>query len=300
MSLSIRVAHGEQNNLVSLSGKKDEQTNKSSGKSIFAGNLKQNFDISSIIEDMKQQQVDKFSEIQQYKTYLEDIEKSKSTLQEEFGVDSESQEQKDLELLQKFQNYKNGSDFPEFSKEEIKRLEELQHISRTDYQNRVLELNNIAGEMNKNISEGEQIIARLTESITDAMIAQLKSQAMIKANTAADEIMDTVGKEIISTLVEEGKENIDEKIEEEQKKADESAEKQEERDKQIQDAKEKRKEQEELIRGDMEADQLDIDSTMQKRLSKNMADVQVKIQRILKENNLINEDLIGIEIDFNF
>lgn len=329
MSLSIRAAHGEQNSFAKLNTTNRDHKNEDSGKTIFAGNLTQNLGTRSMIEqkrqnaqkqvmkligdtwnrdqktafnieEMNQQKADKILEIQEYKSYLNDIDKSKNTLQEEFGIDSESQEQKDLELLEKYQNYKNGSDFPSFSKEEIERLGELQNIPRTEYQNKVLRLNNITGEMRNKISMAEQKIVGLTKSITDAAIEQLKSQDMIKVNDAADEIMGAVDKEIFSILIEEGKKNIDEKMEKEQKKTEEVAEKQEERETQIEEAKEKRKEQEELMKGAMDAEKLDINTTMQKYTSNNMAEVQKKIQRILKKNNLVNEDLKGIEIDFNF
>lgn len=329
MNLSIRTASGDQNSFAKLNITNEGQKNKSNEKTIFVGNLRQNFGTKSLIEqkqedaqkqvmkligdawskdqkvasnieDMKQQKIDKMTEIQEYQSRIKDIKENKIALQEEFGIDPESQEQKDLELLEKYQNYMNGSDFANFSKEEIERLGQLQNIPRTEYQNEVLKLNNAVGEMRKQISRVEQKVAMLTYSITDATIEQLKTQNMIKANDVADEIMDAVDREILAMLVEEGVNNVDEKMEEEQEKVEEAAEKQEEREEWIEEAKEARKEQEELIKGAIEADSLDISKTIQKQASNNMEEVQKKIQKILKQNNLVNEDLKGIEIDFNF
>ncbi|MFT4145090.1 MAG: hypothetical protein QM644_11605 [Mobilitalea sp.] len=329
MSLSIRVSHGEQNNLVKLNTTKEDHKSENNGNTIFTGNLGQKFGTSSVIQqkkqdaqkqamkligdawskdqkavsnidDMHQQKTDKLSEIQESLFYLEGIQKSKNDLQEEYSIDPESMEQKDLELLEKYQNYLNGSGSSNFTKEEVKRLSELQYMPRTEYQNKALELNGMAGEINNKIYEAKQKYDGLSWSIEDAILQQSKSQDMIKANNASDEIMEAAGKEILGILVEEVKENTNDKLEEELEKANEAAEKQEEKEKQIEEAKENREEQEKLIKNDMDAEQLELDITMQKKTSDHMSEAQKKIQTILKENNLINEDLKGIEIDFNF
>ena len=70
--------------------------------------------------------------------------------------------------------------------------------------------------------------------------------------------------------------------------------------KQIEEAQEKRKNQEEIIEGQQNADQLEQDVSMQKQNTSKMDEAQKNIQKILKEKNLVNEDLKGIEIDLNF
>ena len=82
--------------------------------------------------------------------------------------------------------------------------------------------------------------------------------------------------------------------------AEEAADKKEEQDKQIEEAQEKRKNQEEIIEGQQNADQLEQDVSMQKQNTSKMDEAQKNIQKILKEKNLVNEDLKGIEIDLNF
>ena len=140
----------------------------------------------------------------------------------------------------------------------------------------------------------------LTASISDATLEQLKSRDMEKASDAADEIMDSANKEILGMLIEEGKNNVDDKIEEEKEKAEEAADKKEEQDEQVKEAKEKRKNQEEILEGQQSADELEQDVSMQKQNLSKMDEAQKNIQKILKEKNLVNEDLKGIEIDLNF
>ena len=60
------------------------------------------------------------------------------------------------------------------------------------------------------------------------------------------------------------------------------------------------KNQEEIIEGQQNADQLEQDVSMQKQNTSKMDEAQKNIQKILKEKNLVNEDLKGIEIDLNF
>ena len=88
---------------------------------------------SQSIKDMEQQKADYVEQMQEAKEHEKTFEKSKKELQEQYGVADDSQEQKDLELLEKFQNYKNGSHDESFTKEDVDRLKELQNLPRTEY-----------------------------------------------------------------------------------------------------------------------------------------------------------------------
>lgn len=162
-------------------------------------------------------------------------------MQEEYGVADGSQEQKDLELLEKYQNNMNGSSYDQFSDEELSRLKELQNAPLTEYQKKVLNLNSMKGQVSVEADRKQFEVNALTASISDATLEQLKSRDMEKASDAADEIMDSANKEILGMLIEEGKNNADEKVEEEKEKAEEAADRKEEQDKQIEEAQEKRK-----------------------------------------------------------
>ena len=70
----------------------------------------------------------------------------------------------------------------------------------------------------------------LTMSINDAKTEQLKSQDMLKAQDAADSILEAAEKDIYGSLINEGKNNIDDKQQEDKEKAEEAQEKKEERD----------------------------------------------------------------------
>ena len=228
------------------------------------------------IADMEGLKQSKVSEMNEIRAKMKDIENTKKSLQEEYGVADGSQEQKDLELLEKYQNNMNGSSYDQFSDEELSRLKELQNAPLTEYQKKVLNLNSMKGQVSVEADRKQFEVNALTE------------------------IMDSANKEILGMLIEEGKNNADEKVEEEKEKAEEAADKKEEQDKQIEEAQEKRKNQEEIIEGQQNADQLEQDVSMQKQNTSKMDEAQKNIQKILKEKNLVNEDLKGIEIDLNF
>lgn len=259
----------------------------------------------------KQEQLDKLNE---YKQSLKDVNEREKQLQEEYNIDPDSQEQKDLELLKKYQNYSNGSDYADFSKEEVERLKELQNTPRTEYQDKALMLNGYRGEVRNRISLAEYKLMAISESVHDSKIDRLKSQDMLKADDSADKILDAAEKDVLGMVIDDTKENIDKKMEEEQKKAEEAADKRDEQQERIDKAKEERseqqerideskqdaKEQREIIRNDAKTDILDINNGLSKKDVNNVEEVQKHIQKMLNDEKLINEDLKGIKIDFNY
>lgn len=252
------------------------------------------------IEDMRTAKADKAAEILDLKSKMNNIENEKKNVQEEYGIDPDSQEQKDLELLEKYQNNVSGVSIDKFSQEEIERLKQLQNMPRTEYQNKVLQLNGAKNELDTSVQQGELDLMSLTSAVNNAKTEQAKSQDMLKADDAADQIMDAANDEAVGMLIKDGMETIEEKQEEEQEKAEEAEKKQEEQDEKLQEAKENRQDQQEIIEGNQKSDQIESEVSMQKQNSGHVEEAQKNIQRILVENNLINEDLKGIQIDFNF
>ena len=180
------------------------------------------------IEDMKLDKLNKLDEITELKNKVSDLENEKEAYRADYGVDMDSQEQKDLELLEKYQNNRYGSAEDTFSKEELDRLKELQNTPLTEYQEKVLKLNSSQIHFKDEIGQKELKIACTTASIALAEIDRDKSQEMLKAQDSADQIIGAVEGEVKNLLVNEGKDNIDDKVEENKEKADEAEKKQEE------------------------------------------------------------------------
>ena len=238
-------------------------------------------------DQIAQQKEEKLKEVRECNEELKQIRESKEIARQSYGVDSDSQEQKDLELLEKYQDYQKGVQTDDFSKEEIDRLKELQNTPLTDYQTRALQLNAQKDVILNKKDRAQRSMTSLTEAAADAKLDQLKSQDMQKAQDAADELLDAV-------------DHIDEKQEEEKKKAEEAQEKRDEQQEKIDEKKEEKQQQEKIIEGSVEADKLEADVTVDQTGTSKLEEAQQHIQTILKKNNLVNEDLKGIKIDLNF
>ena len=252
------------------------------------------------IEDMKLDKLNKLDEITELKNKVSDLENEKEAYRADYGVDMDSQEQKDLELLEKYQNNRYGSAEDTFSKEELDRLKELQNTPLTEYQEKVLKLNSSQIHFKDEIGQKELKIACTTASIALAEIDRDKSQEMLKAQDSADQIIGAVEGEVKNLLVNEGKDNIDDKVEENKEKADEAEKKQEEQQEKIDEKRKERKEQEEIIEGQAEADKLEMNANIRSTDVDHVTEAQKQIVRIMKDNKMLNEDIKGIDIDLNF
>ena len=179
MSLTIQAPHANMN--AYEIGDDETRKNKVSDKgTIYAGDLQFAQTTGNAASDKKQSR------------------ESKEIARQSYGVDSDSQEQKDLELLEKYQDYQKGVQTDDFSKEEIDRLKELQNTPLTDYQTRALQLNAQKDVILNKKDRAQRNVTSLTEAAADAKLDQLKSQDMQKAQDAADELLDASDKMLLA------------------------------------------------------------------------------------------------------
>lgn len=252
------------------------------------------------IKNMEDEKAAKAQELAELKSHIGNIENEKEMWRQEYGVDEDSQEYKDYKLLEKYQDNKNGASYDEFSDEEIERLKELQNTPLTDFQKKALTLNGAKDALDVEIQRVENKLIAMTESISLAKIDQLKSQDMLKAQGAADEIMDAANKDVMGMLVDEAKDNIDETSEEEKEKAEKAKEEKEKLEERIEKNKEKREDGEKLIEAQRKANQLELDNQVKSQSVDHVAEAQKSIAKLMDNNHMINEDIKGIEIDLNF
>lgn len=329
MSLTIRVHMGNAGNFAA----EDAQNGKAGAKTIDARNLKLNAvphsaveekrnsakrqarklisdawgrdeKVSRNIQNMRDEKKTQIDELGELEAFARKLEEQKEMYKEAYGISDGSQEQKDLELLEKYQNNKMGASFDSFSEEEISRLKELQNMPLTEYQKQVLELNSAKGQLCIDIERKKSELIGITQAIQGAVNEQEKSQDMLNAQEAADAIMAAASKDIIGMLKKEAMNHVDEALEEQKEKAEEAKKEKEEQEERIEEAKENREEQQEMqqeiIEGNREADRIQQDFRMESKEVDYVAEAQKSIQRILKANSMINEDIKGIEIDLNF
>ena len=178
------------------------------------------------VDDTIQSHRDSYAELENRKKgALAAIDKTnwqKETLREQCGVDADSQEQQDLLLLEKEQDYKNGVLDEGLTDEEYDRLAEIHKKPLTEYQKQALELNNYAADHKREIRGADYGMTAEKQNVSRIKLERLKTHAMVDAQGAADDIMDAANDEIIGMLVQEVKDQQDEKMDEAKEKADEA------------------------------------------------------------------------------
>lgn len=179
----------------------------------------------------------------------------------------------------------------EYATKEVARLEaQMQKMIEEDgLEEGSEELKSIQEEIKYWKSEAyksESAIMGENAAVRETKMALLKrTYDMRDASKDAEKIMEAASKEIVDMLKQDAIDKIDEDMEEEQEKAEEIKAEQEEKEKLI----EKDKEQKKLEETTKELITADSDTEKSK--------LQKEIQKILEEQDLIEEDLKGLAVD---
>lgn len=249
-------------------------------------------------------------EKEEIREHLEGLESDKAELKELYSVSEDSEEYRDLQLLEKRQNANAGFGEP-LTKEEQALLKEIDKKPLTEYQRRSLELNEQALIDKKKIRQAECRMMDDVSDIRSILQERLKSHAMVDATKNADAILEAANDEIIGMLIEEAKEKIDEEMKEKEEQAEKQAEEQKEEEEKLEEIKETREWQRAVIEGTKEAverakaeerknDAPDIDIDEMIGLvqnNKQSDDVKQSLEDIKSSMRLLEADLKGIEVD---
>ena len=154
-------------------------------------------------------------------------------LQEHYGVDENSEEHKQLERLVVLNN------LGKLTQKDLDNMTEYQHKGLYD-------LSTVRGN-EREIDRLKETQMAYVQGYADIKRERSKSQDMLKAQDAAEEIMDSMNSETISLLTEEAVEHIDEEQKEREEEAKEAAEKKREEKKEKAEKLEKEAIREELI-----------------------------------------------------
>lgn len=222
---------------------------------------------------------------------IKEIEDGKAALRDEYNIDENSQEEKDLKLLEKEIRAKmSGSDI-QLSKDDIETINQIKKAGLSEYQQRSLEMLEFeVPHVNTAYEAGEEI--KLENQIISATkIERLKSHAILDAEKQADSIMEEDSKEIFGMLIDEAKEHIDEEAEKQEEKAKAEKEKQEEFQERIDAAKEKKKENEELTEDILEG------VSENASMASDVSAVQQEIKDMMNKMKLIEDDIKGVAVD---
>lgn len=261
-------------------------------------------------------------EIEQNQEQIQLRDEWKENLRQEYGVREDSQEQKDLELLEKeadveANKFRHNPKNMYLTDEEQERLAQIHAEGLTEYQERCMKLH---GQQNKFASEIDDLqteILGCDRSIRAIKQERLKYHKMVDAKKEADEVLEAAGKEVVGMLIDESKDHVDEELEEQVEEAKKEAEEKSEQEEKIEERKEKKEELETRIdearaeREEQEARRREaeersredaelLDSMMETGMGgigATPADVKNAIKEMLHKMKLLEEDLKGSIVD---
>lgn len=230
---------------------------------------------------------------------IAEIGKESEALREVYGVESDSEEQQDLDLLLKAQAANWLIPGEELTEEESQRLYEynLQGKELTEFQERLLKLNDEIGQQKliAHIAEYGSIdslgIRQENAVIRGIREEQRKVHPMADARKQADEMMEAARDEAIGMIVEQSREHIDQEQEKKEEEAQAIKEKKEEQEVVLEKRKERQDEMEELME-DMPLGEME-------DLKNAQTQMQQEIQNLVSKMNLIAEDIKGAKVDAN-
>ena len=222
---------------------------------------------------------------------LNDMERKMQQAKVDYDVADGSQEEKDLELLKKQFDIAHHRISGTLTKEEQKRLEEME---RTDYHNLSMEFYEQAdywkeklGDISKQMDASSYVIRRVRSM-------RLESDAMEEAKRAKEELLEAASKETVGILKDEAVDALDEKAEEIKEAAEAGKEEKAQKDEQIQKAKEKKKDEAktDAIRDNASklAEGVSLDG-------KAVRELDMEIKKVLEEEKLLEEELKGMRVN---
>lgn len=315
---------------VSISGKKQEEKKENSQSMMLNGQfdpieqkkalakkqaykivrdaLARELKMDSNMDEVREHSKRLEEELAQAQDKISEIDAEKEKWREECGVEKDSEEQKDLELLEKREAYERGDLSKALSEDEMKRLAEIDESGCTDYQKRALALERSKAPYEDTLHKAQAGIISDNAVLRGTRLERLKKDYIRKAQNQAEDVLEAASKEVIGMLVGEAKDHMDEKSEELQEKAEERKEEKEAWQEKIDAAKERKEEMEALAnpeKGSSEqtaATQVahqsgDEMTEAMAQLDDQRSDYQREIEEMMRKMKLVTDDIKGVKVD---
>lgn len=151
---------------------------------------------------------------------INDIENERKMLRDEYGLSENSQEEKELKLLEKdFRSGLPGSDVS-LSEEERKAIAEIKERGFTEYQSRSMEKLDYA--KNYIVKSYSNTLEIQDENRSLGMMERemLKNTSMIDAKKEAKKLEEELNEQVVTIAMDETKDNIDSDFEEKKEEAE--------------------------------------------------------------------------------
>ena len=268
---------------------------------------------------------------------IHECETRKEDLRETYGINADSQEQKDLEIMEKaglqhvllsnetehtigdmlwYAPFIEEVNLDALTKEEQERLAEIADRPLSEYQYRALSVDCKIGDYDAANEKMNKEIVTESNEIRTIKNERMKEHTMLDAQKEAEEILEDAGKTIIGMLIDESKDHIDKELAEKIEKAKEEAKEKEEREEKLEEKREEKEEQQEQLEikqeENREAEEIKAEqrknareqSDLLEEVQANMlspfsntAEAQLAIKEMLQRMKLLEEDLKGAKID---
>lgn len=221
---------------------------------------------------------------------INDIQNAKKQLQEAYGIDSNSEEQKNLNTLEKSMNPNET-----LTEEEQQQLSKMGSL--TDYQKEALRYDTMQSVFENRLADAKNGIESSEQSIDGIKLSLLKTHPMVDAQKEAAKIMESASKEAISMLYKQAQDKIDKDME----KTKEDAEKKADKDKE-------QKEKVEKSQSSNSSSQTgDVNQSTSANTDDSMKDVQdadqkadkivTELKKVIDQNGILEDDAKGIVVD---
>jgi hypothetical protein len=197
----------------------------------FGGEKKLDAQMQSIKDEIKRLQ----DEINEKTANTIENDAKLKELQEEYGIDPDSKENQDLTRLAFKANYSKDG------------LSEEEMSSMSEYQQKALYYVSKYQQNSLDIDRAKSLLAANVQGYSDMKSERNKSQDMLNAQEAAEEIMEASNGETIALLTQEAVDHVDEEQKEREEEAKEAAEKKKEEKKEEAKKLEKEAMQQEMI-----------------------------------------------------
>jgi hypothetical protein len=223
---------------------------------------------------------------------MRDCREQSEALREEYHIDPDSQEQKDLELLNKAYGAQSHPWIGmQLTEEEEERVAQLQAGGMSEYMSRGMELNRQLWEYASAAYDLQKEIVTENAVIRGIRDERRKHHTMVDAQADADEVLKAARDEILGMVIEEAKDHIDEEQENREEEAEEIKEEREEQEELLEERKENEEELEDLME-DMPIDEMaDLKSTQEQ--------IRQEVQNVVNKMHLVTEDIKGAMVDTN-
>ena len=222
---------------------------------------------------------------------IKEYEDMRLDLRDRYGIDPDSQEEKDLRLLEKEIDSLRPDSRINLTEDDYKELKRIKEAGLSEYQERSLEIRSYEGPAKETIYQNKLEIQTENAIITAVELERLKSHALLDAQKQAEDILDDASKEIMGMLADEAKEHIDDELEEKIEDSKEKAEEKKELEERIEKARDDKKEREKISEDILESVAEMI------KTSSELNDAKQEIKDMMSKMKLIEEDIKGAAVD---